>query len=54
VNGTLVATHTTNIPLGSASRYVLMKQGIFKTIGLTAAVVFFDYLGYENILTTPR
>ena len=54
VNGTLVATHTTNIPLGSASRYVLMKQGIFKTIGLTPAVVFFDYLGYENILTTPR
>lgn len=54
VNGTLVATHTTNIPLASNSRYVTVKQGIAKTIGTTARLVYCDYIGYENILTTPR
>jgi len=54
VNGTLVATHTTNIPLYSDSRFVLAKQGIYKTIGITNRVMFVDYWGYENILTTPR
>jgi len=54
VNGTLVATHTTNIPLGSASRFVVVKQGIYKTIGTTNRVMWVDYLGYENIQTTPR
>jgi hypothetical protein len=54
VNGTLAATHTTNIPLASNNRYVLMKQGIFKTIGTTNRIIYVDYLGYENILTTPR
>jgi hypothetical protein len=54
VNGTLVATHTTNIPLASNNRFVLVKQGIYKTIGTTARLVYCDYLGYENILTTPR
>ena len=54
LNGTLLATHTTNIPLGSATRFVLVKQGMFKTIGSTNRVIYVDYLGYENILTTPR
>jgi len=54
VNGTLVATHTTNIPLGANNRYVLAKQGIFKTIGTSNRVMYSDYIGYENILTTPR
>jgi hypothetical protein len=54
LNGTLLATHTTNIPLGSATRFVLVKQGMFKTIGTTNRVIYVDYLGYENILTTPR
>lgn len=54
VNGTLIATHTTNIPLGSASRFVLVKQGIYKTIGTTNRVMWVDYLGYDNIQTTPR
>lgn len=54
VNGTLVATHTTNIPLASNNRFVIVKQGIAKTIGTTARLVYCDYLGYENILTTPR
>lgn len=54
VNGTLVATHITNIPLGSNSRYLNVKQGIYKAIGLTSRVMYVDYLGYENIQTTPR
>jgi hypothetical protein len=54
VNGTLIATHTTNIPLGTASRFLFVKQGMYKTIGLTNRIMYVDYLGYENILTTPR
>jgi hypothetical protein len=54
INNTLVATHTTNIPLASNNRFVLMKQGIQKVTGTTARLVYCDYLGYENILTTPR
>ena len=54
LNGTLLATHTTNIPLYSNSRFVMLKQGIFKATGTTNRVMFVDYWGYENILTTPR
>lgn len=54
VNGTLVATHTTNIPLASNNRFVLVKQGVQKVTGTTARLIYCDYLGYENILTTPR
>jgi len=54
VNGTLVATHTTNIPLGSNSRYLNIKQGLYKATGLTSRNMYVDYLGYENIQTTPR
>jgi hypothetical protein len=54
VNGTLVATHTTNIPLGSNSRYLNVKQGLYKATGLTSRAMYVDYLGYENIQTTPR
>jgi hypothetical protein len=57
VNGTLVATHTTNIPTWvspSNPRGFNVKQTIAKTIGLTSRSVFCDYLGYENVLTTPR
>jgi hypothetical protein len=52
INDTLVATHTTNIPTGT--RYVSVKQIIAKATGLTARLMYSDYLGYENILTTPR
>jgi hypothetical protein len=54
VNGTLVATHTTNIPLGSNARYLNVKQGLYKATGLTSRTMYVDYLGYENIQTTPR
>jgi hypothetical protein len=52
VNGILVATHTTNIPI--PNRYILVKQGIAKTIGTTSRGFYCDYIGYENIQTTPR
>ena len=54
VNGTAIATHTTNIPLASNSRYVIMKTGVAKTIGLTTRGFYCDYIVYENILTTSR
>jgi hypothetical protein len=54
VNGTAIATHTTNIPLASNSRYVIMKTGLAKTIGITTRGFYCDYIGYENILTTAR
>ena len=54
VNGTAIATHTTNIPLASNSRYVIMKTGLAKTIGTTTRGFYCDYIGYENILTTAR
>jgi hypothetical protein len=54
VNGTLVATHTSNIPLPSNGRYVNVKNGIAKSAGVTARIMFCDYIGYEHILTTPR
>ena len=54
IDGTLVATHTTNIPLFSANRFWNVKQGIVKTIGVTSRNVICDYLLYENNLTTLR
>ena len=57
VNGTLVATHTTNIPTfvsATNNRGFNVKQSILKSIGTTNRSVFCDYFGYENRLTTPR
>jgi hypothetical protein len=57
INGTLVATHTTNIPTWVSAanpRGFNVKQSIAKTIGTTNRSVFCDYLGYENRLTTAR
>ena len=57
INGSLVATHTTNIPTfisATNARGFNIKQGILKSIGTTNRNVFCDYLGYENRLTTPR
>jgi hypothetical protein len=57
VNGTLVATHTTNIPTfisAANARAFNVKLSILKSIGLTNRSVFCDYLLYENNLTTLR
>lgn len=54
VNGTLVATHTTNIPTFAANTFAFVKQGIAKATGTSNRFLHCDYLGYENILTTPR
>jgi hypothetical protein len=54
IDGSLVATHTTNIPTYSLGRRFKVKQGIFKTTGTTNRNVNCDYLFYENNLTTLR
>ena len=57
INGTLVATHTTNIPTfisAANARAFNVKQSILKSTGLNNRSVFCDYLGYENRLTIPR
>jgi len=57
INGSLVATHTTNIPTfisATNARGFNIKQGILKSIGTTNRNVFCDYFGYENRLTTSR
>jgi hypothetical protein len=54
INGTLVATHTTNIPTATSTRYFMVKQGLWNTIGGSNRFLFCDYLGYEVTLTTPR
>lgn len=57
INGSLVAFHTTNIPIWisfSNPRALCIKQSIVKTIGTTNRIVWCDYLFYENLLTTLR
>jgi hypothetical protein len=57
INGTLVATHTTNIPTfvsAANPRGFNVKQSILKSIGTANRSVFCDYLLYENNLTTLR
>jgi hypothetical protein len=52
IDGTLVATHTTNIPVFTTRIKVLQK--IAKTVGIANRFVYCDYLFYENNLTTLR
>jgi hypothetical protein len=54
INGTLVATHTQNIPTFANSRFLIMKQQIVKSAGTTNRSVYCDYLLYENNLTNLR
>ena len=52
IDGTLVATHTTNIPVFTTRVKVLQK--IAKTVGTGNRSIYCDYLFYENNLTTLR
>lgn len=52
INGNIVATHTTNIPVGNSKLGII--QGISKSIGISNRSLICDYLGYENYLTIPR
>ena len=52
IDGTLVATHTTNIPASTTGMSVVNL--INKTIGTTARTMQTDYFMYEEIFTTPR
>lgn len=53
INGTLVATHTANIPTGT-TRALGFGSQILKSIGTTARTVDIDYLQAEMEFTTPR
>jgi hypothetical protein len=52
IDGTLVATHTTNIPV-LPNRFKV-KQMIAKSLGTGNRFVYCDYIFYENTLTTLR
>jgi hypothetical protein len=52
IDGTLVATHTTNIPV-LPNRFKV-KQAIVKSLGTGNRFVYCDYIFYENNLTTLR
>jgi hypothetical protein len=54
INGTLVATHTTNIPNTLSPFGVVQKTGIVKTTGTGSVGMYIDYILYESTLTTPR
>lgn len=53
VNGTTVATHTTNIPTG-AGRETGFGWLLMKSVGTTARTVDFDYLSSQCAFTTAR
>jgi hypothetical protein len=52
IDGTLVATHTTNIPV--LPNRLKVKQMIAKSLGTGNRFVYCDYIFYENNLTTLR
>jgi hypothetical protein len=52
IDGTLVATHTTNIPATTSAMSVVSL--INKTAGTTARSLLTDYFMYEEIFTNPR
>ena len=52
IDGTLVATHTTNIPASTTGMSVVNL--INKSIGITARTMQTDYFMYEEIFTNPR
>jgi hypothetical protein len=52
IDGNLVATHTTNIPLNTTAMNLVNL--INKTVGTTARTMQTDYFMYEEIFTTAR
>jgi hypothetical protein len=52
IDGTLVATHSTNIPSTASAMSVVSL--IVKTAGTTARSLLTDYFMYEEIFTNPR
>jgi hypothetical protein len=52
IDGTLVATHTTNLP--STSLGYALNSSIQKTTGTTARTLQIDYAAIAQTLTTPR
>ena len=52
INGTLVATHTTNIPSTGTPMSIVSLMN--KTIGTSVRTMLTDYFMYEEIFTNPR
>ncbi len=53
INDTLEATHTTNLPSGTA-QLVVPRIVVAKTVGTTARSVYADYFGYRQTYTTSK
>lgn len=53
INGTLVATHTANIPTGTA-RLLGFGWLLIKSVGTTARTALIDYLQFAQTFTTAR
>lgn len=53
INGTLVATHTTNIPSGT-SKPMMIRNAIIKQVGTTTRNQYLDYVAYKQTFTTAR
>jgi hypothetical protein len=52
IDGTLVATHSTNIPAVTTGMSIVSLMN--KTVGTTARTMLTDYFMYEEIFTNPR
>jgi len=53
IDGTLVATHTTNIPSGTG-RQVAAMAALFKSVGTSARTLVLDYINLTGLLSTAR
>jgi hypothetical protein len=53
IDGTVVSTHTTNIPSGSG-RELGFGVGVIKSVGTTARTVDYDFVNVVSEFTTPR
>jgi hypothetical protein len=54
VNGSLVQTHTTNIPSGAARATGLVPASILKSAGTTSRAMYVDYAEFKMTLTSAR
>lgn len=52
IDGTLVATHATNIPASTTAMSIVSLMN--KTVGTSARTMLTDYFMYKEIFTTPR
>ena len=53
INGVLVATITTNIPIGT-TRFTGIGAQMIKSLGIVNKNIMMDYIEFDYIFTTPR